>query len=212
MNAKKKLQKHNFIYRIHNFFANNRIKEKPFVSIGKFVSLKNSRIECRKNNKIVVGDHAVIHNSKIHVVGKNNKVILHNRAIINCSDITINGENCFIEIGENTSLNKSKLYSGDADNYIKIGDNCLIGFDCLFMTWDAHSIVDENGRKLNKPGNIIVQDHVWFASNCSVFKNTTIGENVVVGANSFLKNKNLEPKSVYIKDGVKIRTNINWKI
>ena len=64
--------------------------------------------------------------------------------------------------------------------------------ECGFMS----SVVPPEFQVFH-PGLIVTEDHVYIGANCTLMQNITIGEGVVVGANSFV-NKDLEPWGVYV--------------
>lgn len=78
-------------------------------------------------------------------------------------------------------------------------------------TGDSHSILDiENKLRLNPAGNIHIGNHVWLGQDVIVLKNSTIGENSVVGIRSIINKsfgKNLLLAGVPSKI---IKEHINW--
>ena len=212
MSLKKHLQKHNFTYFISNLFSHNKISNgvKKTFEIGKFVSLKRCNVFGLSHNKIIIGEHSTLHNVSICIKGNNNIIRICENNEITDSEIVIVGNNCLIEIGKKCSIHNSRLYCGDYDKSLKIGDDCLIGFGTTIMTYDAHSIFNINGEKINQAGNILICNHVWLASNVTVLCGAVINENSVGGAGSFLKNKTIPSGSIFVGNGRIIKTNINW--
>ena len=102
-----------------------------------------------------------------------------------------------IEIGDNVSFNKNcNIISRKK---IKIGNDCIFG--------PAVSIYDHNhGIKLNtvsfskqkyKSKEIIIGNNVWLGAGVVVLPGSSIGSNVVVGANSVVTGV-LNSDSVYV--------------
>jgi len=76
---------------------------------------------------------------------------------------------------------------------IEIEDNVKIGYSCVIMT---HSTVD------NKMGKVIMRKGSRIGANSTVMPSITIGENAVVGANSFV-NKDIPANEVWAGSPVK---------
>ena len=80
-------------------------------------------------------------------------------------------------------------------NNIKFGNDCLLSWDILIMDSDCHRIKDSSGNLLNPSAPIIIGHKVWIGCRCLILKGTTIPDNSVVGANSFIAGKRLEKKN-----------------
>lgn len=99
---------------------------------------------------------------------------------------------------------------------IVFGKDILIGWNCHFEDGDAHKIfidTDELMTRLNNDAQITIGDHVWFCANVQVHKGVTIGNNVVVAANSVLLKPFVGDNMVI--GGMPIRclkSNINWRV
>lgn len=105
-------------------------------------------------------------------------------AIGNDSAITV-GKTGVLQFGSNfraTTSIKVVCYHS-----IKFGDNVLVGWDCLFMDTDFHSLTRNDGTKTKGYGKIIIGDGVWFGCGCRVFKRTTIPSQCVIAAQTILK-------------------------
>lgn len=168
----------------------------------------------------------------LSIKGKNNRVFLCDNSDVERLNIKINGNSCKIYFGSQTSLNGSVSITGhqrtlvignkttfqSVSLIIKEGHNIFIGEDCMFSskieirTSDSHSIYDVNtGERLNKPGDVLICDHVWLGKDVIVSKGVVINENCVVGAKSFVNKSLIDSNCLYA--GVpakKIRSNINW--
>lgn len=185
-----------------------------------------------KSNKIDI--RGLFLKSKIKVRGNNNTVTVHSGGVSKGISIEIYGDNNVIEIGAETHFTSTNISCWDNGNVIsigkngnigksniscmegtsiKIGDRCLISYNVEIRTSDSHGIYDFNNKRLNVAKNIVIDNNVWIAQRCLIFKGTYIPVNCVIGANS-LVNKSLEFKnSVYVGVPVRcIKREIIWSM
>lgn len=87
---------------------------------------------------------------------------------------------------------------------ISIGDDCMFGHNiCIF---DSDHRCNVPGEKFSSQGYIVrettISNNVWVGAGSVITKGTTIGPNVVVGANSVVRG-NLADMSLYAGNPVK---------
>jgi len=108
--------------------------------------------------------------------------IFEGRACIGGNSFISTGQKAIVTIGENflatTSLKLCSFYK------ISIGDRCTIGWNCLIMDTDLHTLTRQDGTKSKGYGPIKIGNDNWIANNCSIYKNTTIPNKIVVSANT----------------------------
>ena len=80
------------------------------------------------------------------------------------------GKTGILEFGNNFKCNAAlKL----ACYYkIKFGNNCRVGWDCLFMDSDFHSMKKLSGGHTKGYGEIFIGDYNWIGSKCVIMKHT----------------------------------------
>ena len=132
---------------------------------------KNARLLTSKGGKIILGNHSFIsertcfgaHNGGRIIVGENNYFSSNNN-IVCLKEIVIGDNNLF---GQNVIvIDHNHCYSNKNQLICKQGYNCqkiIIGSDC------------------------------WFCANVVVCKGVTIGNHIVVGANSVVDSDLLTP-------------------
>jgi len=84
-----------------------------------------------------------------------------------------------------------------ATNRIEFGENCLLSWDILIMDTDFHKVKDKSENILNPSAPIIIGNKVWIGCRCLILKGTTIPENCVIGANSFVGKRLEKENAVY---------------
>ncbi|MEO8533826.1 MAG: acyltransferase [Flavobacterium sp.] len=98
-----------------------------------------------------------------------------------------------------------------ASEKIEFGNNCLLSWDILIMDSDLHTIMDEGGKIINDPEEILVEDNVWIGCRALVLKGARIPSGSVIAANTVV-NKNLKStNSLYAGIPARmIREKISW--
>lgn len=91
-----------------------------------------------------------------------------------------------IKIAENSYIGRSSLLQSSPGYEIVIGKNCKIGPFLSIWSQSAEPDCDYNNSNVIKPkmGNVIIKDAVWIGVNVFISPGVTIGNNVIVGANS----------------------------
>ncbi|WP_303839867.1 hypothetical protein [Selenomonas ruminantium] len=195
-----------------------------------FCLLCNRKYIRGKSNKIDI--RGLFLGSKIKIRGNNNTVIVHSGGVSKGILIEIYGDNNVIEIGDDTHFTGTNISCWDNGNVITIGKNVnvlksniscmegkiikigkgsLISYDVEIRTSDSHGIYDVNKNRINRAKNITIEDNVWIAQRCLIFKGAYIPENCVIGANSFVNKHLCFRNSVYVGTPVRcIKHEINW--
>lgn len=133
---------------------------------------------------ISIGNNCTFRSDLTNNIGYKNKCILLARE-----------ENSVIEIGDNSSFNGATVSSVEK---VIIGKNVMIGYNALIIDSDGHPIdpelrVKHLAKGLSKP--IYIMDNVWIGANTTILKGVKIGENSVIGANSYITS-NIPPNVV----------------
>lgn len=104
--------------------------------------------------------------------------------------------NAKLSIGKRSYINmNAKIF---VRSEVRIGDECAIGFGVNFFDDDFHPVVKlENAGEYfpSKPSPIIIEDHVWIGSGCTILKGVKIGRGSVIAAGS-LVNKDIPPNTL----------------
>lgn len=122
----------------------------------------------------------------------NSGCLIDNRGVISFKGSCFIGNNSSISVGE-----KGRLEFGEDFNCttsiklvcyhsIVFGKHVLVGWDCLFLDTDFHSLKRNDGSKTKGYAPIIIGDDVWFGCECRVFKRTTVPSRCVISAQTIL--------------------------
>jgi acetyltransferase-like isoleucine patch superfamily enzyme len=167
----------------------------------------------------------------IEIEGNNNTINIANLRTVKKLDIKITGDGGAFEIDprrvgdlrvvikngarviikQNTSIESAYLLA-DNGRTISIGRDCMLSYNIQVRTTDAHGIYSvETGKRLNLPGDVLIDDHVWIGQAALLSKGTKIGRNSIVGASSFLQNNEYPPSCIVAgTPGKLIRTGVVW--
>lgn len=173
----------------------------------------------------VIGDNNFVEiyepnfkDSKIYIEGDCNKFILKKtiKFIEGAYFCIERGSTLIIE--ENCEIGNGKLRiiaNGDAKtkHKILIGKGTHIANDVIIRNSDGETLISpETGYPISEPKDIIIGEHCWITSRCTILKGTVLAKNTIVAANS-LVNKNFSEENTlivgspaYIK-----RKNVHWK-
>jgi acetyltransferase-like isoleucine patch superfamily enzyme len=140
------------------------------------------------NNELIVGECSEFKNVKIFISGNHNKVIIGDRvSFVRGGEIWIEDNNCSIVVGDKTTFENVHLAATEDNSEIIIGEDCMFAYDIDVRTGDSHSILDAStNQRTNYAKSVIIGNHVWVASHCSILKGVKIGNNNIVGTRSLV--------------------------
>ena len=192
-------------------FSFNRNGNK-FVCDGK---IRNTRVSIGGNgNVMLMGNGTLLNKVDVSISGHNNKLIIHdNVRFLEGGRIRIEDNNNSVEIGGNTTLINCFFSSADNNTKLIVGRDCLFSANVILRTSDSHSILDEQGNRINKGKDVVIGNHVWIGNGVTVLKGSVIGNNCVVGTESVVSGQTIQDNSVSV--GVPCRTvkcGTNWSI
>jgi acetyltransferase-like isoleucine patch superfamily enzyme len=91
---------------------------------------------------------------------------------------------CTIEIKDNVFVNEFTII--DSNLHVKIGNNTMIGPHCLII--DSNHVFEDEKKQIYEQGCIYtptcIGDDCWIGAHVVVLPGVTIGNHVVVAANS----------------------------
>ncbi len=161
------------------------------VSVGKNANIQSSTITCATHSKISISNNAIIQNAKLNgniTIGQNVKII---------DGVHLSGK---ITIGKNVSLNGPGTDVISAINEVVIGNYCSIArnvaiqefnhnFNNLSSYFIHQNVFKETKQKdIVSKGTIEIKNDVWIGTQSVILSGVTIGNGVVVAANSTVVN------------------------
>lgn len=124
------------------------------------------------------------------------------------------GNNSYISVGETGVLEFGKKFESTTSikiacyNSIKFGNHVLVGWDCLFLDTDFHTLTKSNGERNRGYGPIVIGDEVWIANGCKVYKCSCIPAKCVVSGQTVISSKVDVPEKSVIGNSYDIEIKI----
>lgn len=179
------------------------------------LSVKGIRISDKgRNNRILAGKHVVLENCKFFFQGENHVVLLGDGIRISGVTFAFEKEGSCIDLRRGAWIGSGCCLSAMAHTRITIGVCTLLAKDCVVRTSDSHVVMDENGRVINAPQDIMIGNHAWLGEQVFVLKGAQIADNCIVGARAVVTaSTQTEPSSIIVGQPAKIiRKNVSWKL
>lgn len=158
------------------------------VAVGRFLL---ARIYYRQKFKCpslsMIGKNCGIH------IFKNGKIICQERIIVD--DQVMLYAKGILQIGKRFGINRySRIVAHES---ITIGDHVTIGQMVSILDHDHQYKVVDGQLRLDgyKTAPITIGNNIWIGDKCTILKGVTIGDNVVIGANT-LVHKDVPPNVV----------------
>lgn len=160
------------------------------VKIGNNTSLKECRFVFNgKNNKIVIGDNVRLRNVTFWFEDDDNEIV----------------------IGDNTTMEGNTQLAACEGTKIVIGNDCMFAHNVNFRTTDSHSVINEDGERINPAKDIFVGNHVWIGTDALILKGTNIPDNCIVSAKALVASHEYERNSIIGGIPAKqIKCNVSW--
>jgi acetyltransferase-like isoleucine patch superfamily enzyme len=148
--------------------------KRQFTGAMRLLNAKRRLRNCFRVGRMVTvrGNLRVEGNGKINI-GNRVKIWSH----LGITQLSV-GDNAMLHIGDDTFINTGVIIS--VRKQVLIGKNCQIANQVIIMDNDFHGIADRD--KPEAPASVIIEDHVWLATRCTILKGVTIGQGAVVAA------------------------------
>lgn len=118
------------------------------------------------------------------------------------------GNNSFLSVGSHGVLSFGNGFSATTSlkiasySKIKFGDSVSVGWNCMFIDTDFHSMIKGNGTKSKGFGDIVIGSNNWFGNNCMILKNVMTPNFTTIAAGTQLSQscKHVPPYSIIGND------------
>ena len=201
------------------------------------VLLGANKIRGKAGNQLIA-EGAFLNRCCIQINGTNNKIDIDDLSRLQNCMIYIQGNGNQIHIGKSVSLNYAELWIEDNDNRLQIedgssadgkkqapvhmavieGTRIILGKDCMLSsgieirTGDSHSIVNNEGERINPSKEIVVGNHVWIGMRAMLLKGSRIADDCIVGAGSIVTGSFDEAGCALAGNPAKVlRKDVSWK-
>ena len=176
---------------------------------------------------------ALLRRVRIRIEGTGNRIEIGKGCLIQDCTIVMRGNGNLLRLGEQCTVKEAEFYLEDDGNSIvfgddvgvygkthfaalertsiRIGNRCRFSSDIQLRTSDSHSILDETGCRINPAMDIVVGDHVWFATRTMCLKGGRIPDGCIVGAGTIVTKPFTQPCVILAGSPARVvRTGIDW--
>ncbi len=94
---------------------------------------------------------------------------------------------------------------------IEIGHNTMIAWQSILMDTDQHAIYTENKTLLNQDKKITIGNNVWIGARSFILKGTKIPDGCIVGANTTIAKEFTQSNAIIARNPAQVlQENIQW--
>lgn len=164
-----------------------------------------------KNNQVEIKKAITNLGLTVFINGSNNKVTVEENCVLKNLCIWIEDDNNEVFIGKNTLICGETKLSCIESTRISIGEDCMFSNAIDVRTGDSHSILDENGKRINPSKDVIINDHVWIGHGVTILKGATVSRDSICATKAVVTKEFTQPNVVIAGNPAKIiKENINW--
>lgn len=196
----------------YNFFSRNIIRKGK----GYLIPYKHCVIDLAPGSQIIIHDGNFIVNyyapygskAEAYVKLLEGAVleILHGATLCYKATIEIH-KNGKVVIG-NTYINTGAVIL--AAKEITIGEDVLISRDVFIYDADHHPIIDSEGKQMNPPKAVKIEDHVWIGLKSVLLRGSRIGRGAIIAAGSVVGGK-IKAGTMASGNPARSYLNVKWK-
>lgn len=151
-------------------------------------------------NIIIIEENVHLKNCVFEFRGNNNIITIKENAILTNVEFYLESDENEILIDSSTTMAGS--HRGTVHLAAMEGKKIIIGADCMFAddisvrTSDSHSIIDNNGIRINMADDVVIGNHVWVGTGVLILKGTIVPDNCIVGAKTLISKKYVGTNSI----------------
>ncbi len=174
-----------FIY--YNFIAKNVKRDKGCW----LLPIKGTCIDMAKSAKIELHGNITLNHAKFKGSKAECLLLLQDNA-----KLTVNGSmlmyyNATVLIFKDAALTIGNLNANcgsviSCERKISIGNRVRMARLAFIWDSDRHPIFNAEGKRINEPKEVVIEDDVWLGLKTTVLKGTTIHAGTVISANSLV--------------------------
>jgi len=94
---------------------------------------------------------------------------------------------------------------------IQVGDNTMIAWQSILMDTDQHAIYGKDNTIINQDKKITIGNNVWIGAKSFILKGSKIPDGCIIGANTTISKEFTQNKAIIAGNPAKIlKENIRW--
>ena len=171
-----------------------------------------NKISCTgSGNKIILKGKGVVQRCHFHIQGNNNTIIVGDNTNLTEAELWLQYDGNTIVIGDDTDICGKTHLACIEGTTISIGNECLFSSEIVFRTGDSHSIVNMEGKRINRSKDITIGDHVWVAHRVLVNKGVSVARDTMIGTGAVVTRSCEQSNVILAGNPAKvIKENVNW--
>ena len=173
--------------------------------------LHRCRVEISgKNNRLEIGDGAILWNAKIQLIGNNLFCHIGANTRLRGGTFVVTDENSRLEIGDSTTMTGPVIVAQGGARVI-FGQDCMVAYGSDIRCSDGHSVIDTaSGETINPAADVVIGNHVWIGIHSQILKGLTIADHAIVAARSVVTRPVATGTVVGGNPAKTIRTGVTW--
>lgn len=162
------------------------------------------------SNIIEIKEGVILRNLKITIQGNHAKLTICENVRVKSGEFWL--EDNFSELNINKDVTIEDAHIAVTEDYSKItlDEDCMLAKGIEIRCGDSHSIIDEDGIRINPAKNIFIGKHVWIGSKAMILKGVIIGQGSIVAAGSIVTKDIPENTLVSGVPAKIIKQKLNW--
>lgn len=162
------------------------------------------------SNLIDIKEGVILNNLKITIRGNHTKLIINENVQVKAGEFWLEDNFSELIIHKNVTIEEAHIAVTEDYSKITIEDDCMLAKGIEIRCGDSHSILDDNGIRINPAKSILIGRHVWIGSKAMILKGVNIGQGSIVAAGSIVT-KEIPDNTLVSGIPAKImKQKINW--
>ncbi len=141
--------------------------------------------------------------------GKNSKSKIGSSVSVGPGVNIIVKDNAKLSIGDNTYFTSDMHI--EVVNELSIGKDCAISWGVTIIDDDHHQLISNSKGNSVEKNSVEIGNKVWIGCNATILKNTVIGNNCIIAANSLVKGTFPDNCLIGGVPAKILKENIDWK-
>ena len=173
--------------------------------------LRRCRVDINgDNNRLEVGDGAMLWNAKIQMTGNNLFCRIGARTRLRGGTFIVTDEHSRLEIGDATTMTNPVIVA-QGGGAIVLGSDCMVAYGPDIRCSDGHSVIDvATGENLNPAADVLIGNHVWIGIQSQILKGITIADHAIVAARSVVTRPVASGTIVAGNPAKPVRSGVTW--
>ena len=129
--------------------------------------------------------------------------------MIGTRDCPVHG--CRVTVGARTLANDCTIVLMEDESELRIGEDCLISAGVRIWCSDSHSVLDGEGRLLNRGRFVRIGRHVWIGLGVLIGKNVSVADDSILGMGAVVTGDCAETSCAYGGNPARLlKRDIRW--